>query len=127
MIFGIGTDIFLMSRIAEQSISACDPFLMRAFTENEQKRAKNHSNERIYYASRFSAKEAVYKAISRIGLEFKPGEIEILCDAEGCPQVFLYGATEKAMLQKTKGRYRIFVSISYDTDYANAFALAEMF
>lgn len=127
MIFGVGTDIFLMSRIAEQSISEGDSFLMRAYTENERMEAKKHQNVRIFYASRFSAKEAVYKAISKIGLEFKPGEIEILCDSDGCPQVFLYGNTAKAMEKKTKERYKIFVSISYDTDYCTSFAVAEMF
>ena len=100
---------------------------MRAFTENERRDAQKHNNARVYYASRFSAKEAVYKAISQIGLEFKPGEIEILCDGDGCPHVFLYGNTEKEMTKKTNGRYKIFVSISYDTEYSSAFAVAEMF
>lgn len=127
MIFGIGTDIFLMTRIAKQSVADGDPFLMRAFTENERKEAKRHGNPYVYYASRFSAKEAVYKAISKIEMEFKPGEIEILCDSNGCPHVFLYGNTEKAMSKKTNGRYTIFVSVSHDTDYCSAFAAAEMF
>ena len=70
MIFGIGTDIFLMSRIAKQAISDGDPFIMRSYTEKERKESKNHNNLEIYYATRFSAKEAVYKSISKIGLEF---------------------------------------------------------
>lgn len=126
MIYGIGTDIFLMSRIAKQSISDKDPFVLKAYTENERIESKNHVSSDIFYATRFSAKEAVYKSISRIGIEFKPGEIEILEDSNNCPHVFLHGTTRKILSTKANGTYSIFLSISYDTDYCTAFAVTEI-
>ena len=127
MIFGIGTDIFLMSRIAKQAISDGDPFIMRSYTEKERKESKNHNNLEIYYATRFSAKEAVYKSISKIGLEFRPEENDIYSELDGCPRVFLYGKTEQALSQKTSKKYAVFISISYDTEYCSTFAVAEIF
>lgn len=126
MIYGIGTDIFLMLRIAKQSISGKDPFVLRAYTENERLEAQKHVSQDIFYATRFSAKEAVYKSIGQIGIEFKPGEIEILEDSNGCPHVFLRGTTQKILSEKINGTYSIFLSISYDTDYCTAFAVTEI-
>lgn len=124
MILGIGTDIFLMNRIVKEVLEDNDPFLRRAFTTKERKNA-NIQNIQAYYASRFSAKEAVYKAISWVGIEFKPGEIEILNDENGRVYANLLGKTKSEVEKKLQGKYSILVSLSYDHEYANAVALIQ--
>lgn len=124
MIIGIGTDIFLMSRLSKKIIQEDDAFIRRAFTQKERDEASKGNDQHTFYATRFCAKEAVYKAISSIEIEFKPGDIEILTDVNGKPHVFLYGKT-KEKLEKMTSNYSIHVSISYDTDYASSFAIAE--
>lgn len=125
MIIGIGTDIFKISRISKKAISADDPFLLRAYTERERAEALLRHDAMSYYGDRFSAKEAVFKAISSCGADFKPREIEIICDELERPLVSLFGKTKELFENIYGQNYRISVSISYDTDYAVAFAIAE--
>lgn len=125
MIIGIGTDIFKISRISKKAISADDPFLLRAYTERERAEALIRHDAMSYYGDRFAAKEAVFKAISSCGADFKPGEIEIICDELERPLVSLFGKTKEIFENIYGQNYRISVSISYDTDYAVAFAIAE--
>ena len=70
MIFGVGTDIFLMSRIAKQSVTDGDPFLMRAFTENERSMAKNHIDSQVYYSNTKARRRIISSEITRSGLIF---------------------------------------------------------
>lgn len=125
MIIGIGTDIFKISRISKKAISADDPFLLHAYTERERDEALLRHDAMSYYGDRFAAKEAVFKAISSCGADFKPGEIEIICDELERPLVSLFGKTKELFENIYGQNYRISVSISYDTDYAVAFAIAE--
>lgn len=124
MIIGVGTDIFLMSRISDEAIQEGDAFFKRAYTEKEHQEASKRSDKKIYYASRFCVKEAVYKAISVCNREFHPGEIEILTDEMGRPRAYLHGKT-KETLEKITPNYTLHVSLSYDTEYATSFAIAE--
>ena len=121
MIIGVGTDIFLMSRLVITHEE--DAFIQRAYTQNERDEASKRDNKHLYYATRFCAKEAVYKAISSINLEFKPSDIEILTDEKGKPYATIHGKTKKEL--DKLGNINIQVSISYDTDYAISFALAQ--
>lgn len=127
MIIGIGTDIFLMSRISKDVIHEEDAFIKKAYTQKEREEANHRENKHIFYATRFCAKEAIYKAISSIEIEFKPGDIEILTDDNGKPHAFIHGKTKEKLDQLTNGKYKIHVSISYDTEYASSFAIAEQY
>jgi len=121
MILGIGTDILNINRIRSTVMNPKDPFVKRVFTLREQKEASYTYSKELYYASRFAGKEAVFKSLSLEELNFS--EIEILSKESGQPYVTLYGETaEKA---KLKGVRTILISLSYDTDYAIAFALAK--
>ena len=72
------------------------------------------------FATRFAGKEAVFKAFGVHGDAFRLKDIEILEDESGVPQVFLHG--KAAALAEEMGLTRIMISLSYDTDYAAAFA-----
>lgn len=125
MLIGIGTDLFRAARIAPQSVAEGDPFVMRAYTEAERAEAGRREIPLLHYAACFAGKEAVYKAISGCGAEFRPGEIEIAEDEEGRPTAKLLGKTKELFEKKIGGNYALFVSLSYETDYAVAFAAAE--
>ena len=125
MIVGIGIDILKLDRVSHHVISEQDSFLMRSFTAAERDEAEGHSSAQVYYSSRFAAKEAVYKALSSCGIEFRPGEIEVLNKESGCPYAGLKGKTAKALDSMLEKPYSIHVSISHDTEYVSAMALIE--
>jgi len=125
LLIGIGTDLFRISRIAPQSVAEGDPFLMRAYTEAERAEADGRAVPIFHYAACFAGKEAVYKAISGCGVEFCPGEIEITEDGDGRPAARLLGKTKERFEEKFGCRYALLVSLSYETEFATAFAAAE--
>ena len=109
MIKGIGCDILSIDRV-KNIIVATPAFLKRCFSEREI--GEYHKrNDISYLASRFAAKEAIVKALSKYEHDLK--FIEILNDDDGKPYVLI---NNKAMPQ-------IQVSISYETDYVVAYAV----
>ena len=64
MILGTGIDIIEVDRIQKAIDRWGDFFLKHIFTNKEILCGKNRKNTAQYFASRFAAKEAVYKAIS---------------------------------------------------------------
>lgn len=131
MVRGIGTDITRISemkRLLEET-GFGDSFSNSCFTVREQKEAPAQPAFRKfeYFAGRFAAKEAVFKAICA-GLPagdkgFDLRRIEVLKDGDGRPYVNptpeISAACERASIA------RIHLSISHDGDYAVAFAVAE--
>ena len=124
MLIGIGTDILRISRIPLECPPENDP-LLRSYTAAEQAESCSREVRLTYFATRFAGKEAVYKAISGCGKEFRPADIEIVNDTDGRPCVRLLGETKAAFERYAGDRYTLFISLSYDTDYAGAFAIAE--
>jgi len=122
MIIGIGTDIFCVDRM-RRITSAGDPFFRRAFTNAERAQAISRSDPILYFATHFAGKEAVYKAISQCGCDFRPQEIEIVDSDNGYPLVNIHGNTKIAM--GSESEFQVFVSLSNDGVYAIAYALAE--
>ncbi len=114
----IGTDILSVSRI--ESILSSDQkerFLNRIFTKAERAYCENKANPAIHYAGRFSAKEAVTKAIlsSKLLSEISMKDIEILSEESGAPTVVIHAELPSA--------YQCKVSISHSHDSAVAFAV----
>lgn len=119
---GVGTDILKISNLAPGSLSQGDAFLRKTYTQAEVEQAAQREVPLYYYATRFAGKEAVFKSLN-LGVEyFKLGEIEILNDEKGRPFVRLFG--EVAEQARRQGVGRVLVSLSYDTDYAVAYASA---
>ena len=84
-------------------------FLKRCFSEREI--SEYHKRGDIaYLASRFAAKEAIVKALSKY--EHDLNSIEILNDNDGKPYVVI-----------NRVKSNIFVSISYETEYVIAYAV----
>lgn len=120
MIFGIGTDIVEISRIAKATKSR--GFLAKCFTQTEIGRCNARgvtANEN--FAGYFAAKEAVAKALGTGFRGFLPRDIEIYHDDLGKPFVCL---AEHIIIPN--GTISIHISISHGREYANAMAVIEV-
>ena len=121
MIYGIGTDIVLISRIknteafAKKILSNKEFILWKDYLPGKQK---------TFLAKQFAGKEAIAKAL---GTGFQngifPKDIEILRNDEGKPYISAQGSLKNAFadLAITSSH----VSIADETDYVVAFAIIE--
>ena len=117
MIIGIGTDIIEIERV-RHAVSH-EHFKNRVFTVNEQDYCESRGAQSVAsYAARFAAKEAFFKALGT-GIFTSLNEVEILNDAAGKPEIFLYGDV-KSFSEELNVR-KIFVSLSHCKNYATAF------
>lgn len=118
-----GTDIIEVSRI-EDAIENTKGFKENIYTENEIKNIdKIRSNMKYQrYAGRFAAKEAIYKAMSKIIIENKINmnylDIEVLNQEEllGRPKVYILNKDIKKICENND--IEIDVSISHVKDNA---------
>jgi phosphopantetheine--protein transferase-like protein len=122
MVIGIGTDILKIERI-RNGLTGGESFLNRSFTEKERELARQRSDPALFFATRFAGKEAVFKCFGVDGGDIRLNEIEILEADTGQPQVTLLGKILDIASQK--GIRNVRISLSYDSEYAVAFALAE--
>ena len=119
MIFGIGTDLIEVNRVAEK-IEKTEQFKHHVFSAREieyceSKKIKKYES----YAARFAAKEALFKALGTgwtSGTAFN--EVEILNDEHGKPEFIFYGNT-KNYINDLK-----FVKISLSLSHINEIAMA---
>ena len=121
MIHGIGTDILAVARMGDAASD--EVFVRKTFTEAERAEAAGRDNPNMYYCTRFSGKEAVFKALGMDPNRARLNEIEILADEFGAPHVTLHG--RMADFAAGAGISCVHVSLSWETDYAVAFAVAE--
>ena len=111
-----GTDIIEINRIKESIESLEDKFLKKIYTQREIEYCESKKAQKYqHYAARFSAKEAIYKALSKY-LEDKYSmtwkDAEIINDEQGRPQVNL--------LKQIPEIEQIDISISHCKTYAVA-------
>ena len=129
MIFNIGTDLVSVKRI-DSLISKNPKFIYRILTEHEIEKLNTlPDNKRAnYVAKRFSAKEALAKAlgtgIGRISFQ----DIAILNHNNGAPYYKISSKFEE-ILEKlaNKKEYKLHLSITDDSDYAISYAIIEVF
>ena len=110
-----GTDIIEVSRI-KKAIEETQGFLEKVYTpfEIEVGNKKGDKTKFQYFAGRFAAKEAIFKAISKT-MDIKSIlDIEILNEESGRPYVNINGERAK----------NIDVSISHIKDFATANAIS---
>jgi phosphopantetheine--protein transferase-like protein len=123
MILGLGTDILKISNIELAVSNLSDPFIKKTYTSRELDLICNRQIPLYSFATRFAGKEAVFKALSCDGNAIRLNEIEILENETGQPFVILHGNAKNIAGQKNIDS--ILISLSYDTDYAIAFAAAQ--
>lgn len=109
MNFDIGTDIVSISRF-QKVINTYPYFLKKYYTFNELKLAQTQKNSLSFYATRFAAKEAIYKALNG---KHEFSEIEILKDETGKPIAKVLRHDD----------IKIKLSLSFEEEYIVAFCI----
>ena len=86
-----GTDIIEIKRIQDAIEKYQEKFKNEIFTENEINYCESHKSQKYqHYAARFSAKEAIFKAIScNLDKNYSWKDFEIINNNIGKPQVNL--------------------------------------
>jgi len=105
----IGTDILYIPRL-KNIIETNKTFVKKVYTDKEIELAYNLNNPLKFFATRFTAKEAIIKATNG-KYDFK--EIEILKEINGKPKAYIIN----------NPNIKIELSLSYDNDYATAFCI----
>ena len=129
MIFGVGTDLVEIERIAAALERFGERFAERILGPQEleryrMRRARSARRGVAYVATRFAAKEAVSKAIG-LGLRTPMSwrAVEIVNAPSGKPQAVASGALAEFLRAH---RLRLSVSVSDEQTMAMAFAVAEV-
>jgi holo-[acyl-carrier protein] synthase len=128
VIYGIGTDVCDIRRIAATLQRRGDRFAEKVLGPNElqvfhQRRAKADKRGIAYLATRFSAKEAFSKAIGmgmRMPMTWR--RCEILNETSGKPVIRLHD--ELAAWFEARG-LAAHVTVSDESDYAASFVVVE--
>ncbi|KAF7722190.1 3-oxoacyl-[acyl-carrier-protein] synthase [Apophysomyces ossiformis] len=122
---GVGVDVELNSAVNIDNAT----FVERNFTPEEIKYCLSRPDPQASFAGRWSAKEAVFKAISSHGHIASDGagapliDIEILPNDVGAPEVVLSGKAQAAAT--AAGIKKLNVSISHSGAYSVAVALSQ--
>lgn len=123
MIYGIGTDLIEVERVAEK-MSKNSGFTELVFSMNEMAYCETKTNKYEHYAARFAAKEAFFKAL---GTGWKNGtafnEVEIVHNENGKPAINLTGNTAQTIALMKLGK--IHVSIAHLKTMASAYVIIE--
>lgn len=130
MIFGIGTDICDIRRIAATFERQGVRFPERVLGPSElviwrQRGARWPKRGLSYLATRFSAKEAFSKAIGmgmRMPMTWR--DCEILNEASGKPLLVLHGALRQWMDER---RLTAHVTVTDESEYAASFVVVERY
>jgi holo-[acyl-carrier protein] synthase len=118
-ILGIGNDVIEIERIRKSIDTHGLRLISRLFTTKEQDYCLKYKDPIPHFAGRFSAKEAVVKALGTgFGEHASWLDIEIINETSGKPSVHFSNALEK----KLKGT-SVLISISHCQFYVTAFAL----
>ena len=126
MILGVGTDIVDARRIGNSINQFADKFTDRIFTTAERAAAAASNQPQAYFAKRFAAKEAVYKALSGAGVSgLGWQQAETLSLPNGAPVMLLTGQCKTALEALTPDGYKaqISISLSDENPYALAFVI----
>ncbi len=122
MIVGIGLDILELEKLKNILSKNEKSFLKKVYTPQEINYAKKNKWVESL-ASTFTAKEAVFKAISDSGLKYIYfQEIEIIRNDQGQPKVILSGNTKKIVDKKAP--VKILLSLTSCSSLALAQAIA---
>ena len=113
-----GTDIIEIDRIQKSIENKGEIFLNKIYTKNEIEYCESKKNAKYqHYAARFSAKEAIFKAISETledKYEITWTDVEIINDKNGKPKVNFVNPKFKLQCE---------ISISHCKNYATATAI----
>lgn len=122
---GIGVDLVDIEELRATLASAGAGVTARLFTDAERAAAADAPDEAEFLATRFAAKEAVFKAVAHLTptRTFDLRVVETLNDDDGAPYVNASPALGEVF--KSAGVSEVLVSISTEKGFAMAFAIAQ--
>ena len=116
---GLGNDIIEIERIRKTIERHATHFYKKIFTERELDYCLKHQDPALSLAGRFSAKEAIAKALGTgFGKSISWLDIEILNDENGRPYVEFSDSFNQSFSHP-----KILISISHCKTYATAVAI----
>lgn len=128
MIIGIGVDLAQIAEIGRLAEVTGDSFLRRTFTEEEREEVQRRATKEArleYYAARFAAKEAVFKALAphtpEKGFDFR--HVCTLNREDGSPYVKMTDWMREICAEA--GVRDLHISITTEGEYAAAFVVVE--
>lgn len=124
MIVGLGVDIVDIARLRRALERQGERFIHRIYTAGEQEYCRTHHDPAPYFAARFAAKEASFKAL---GTGWAQGvswlDAEVLKGESGAPKLALSGRAGE--ISKALGATRIHLSLSHSETSAIAIVILE--
>ena len=128
MIIGLGNDMVDIRRIEQTLERYGARFVVRIFTDIEQKKSDRRAQRAASYAKRFAAKEACSKAL---GTGFRRGvfwkDMGVVNEPSGRPTMQLTGGAKQQLERITPAGHlaRIQLTITDDYPYAQAIVIIE--
>jgi holo-[acyl-carrier protein] synthase len=122
VIVGIGLDLTEVPRIAAMLEKWGDKFARKIFTDGERAYALSRPNAALHLAARWSAKEAVLKAL-RVPTGLSWHEMEVLGGGREQPTLQLSGRAKQAA--DRLGIARLHLSLTHTDGVAAAVVIAE--
>ena len=120
---GIGVDIIEIERVSAVLERRGDRFIQHVFLPGEVDYCRSRREPARHFAARFSAKEAVVKALGvKRGMTFLWRDIEILRSIDGVPTARLSGRALE--LARRRGVTELHISLSHSDTHAVAMATA---
>ncbi len=124
MIVGVGIDSVSISRIAVLIDRYGRRFLEKVFTEDEIAKGLRRRDAAQYFAARFAAREAFFKALGTgwgRGIPLK--EVSVAREESGQPLLSLSGRALKTT--ESRGTSISHLSLSHEADIAQAIVILE--
>ena len=124
MIIGIGTDIVSIERVGRALDRFGERFLARIYTEQERRSGLGRGQAERFFALRFAAKEAAWKALSPPrGRGVGWHDFEVVSPGGGKPRLVLSGEAGKLFAKQAGTAGQAEVSLSDDGGFALAFVV----
>ena len=125
MIRGIGVDTVSIPELDAMLKRLTDGAIKRIFSTEELAASRNVRDASEYLATRFAAKEAVYKAVAPLleGEPFDMRMVETRNRADGSPYVNSNDGLDDVL--KRAGISHLLISITTEGNLATAFVIAE--
>ncbi|MDF1552270.1 MAG: 4'-phosphopantetheinyl transferase superfamily protein [Deferrisomatales bacterium] len=119
---GVGTDVLKVQRMRDVLETDDGSFVAKVFTAAERAEAAERSDPALYFATRFAAKEAVFKCLGT-DEDLRLNEIEIRAAETRQPFVTLSG--DALRIASARGVRSWCLSLSSELEVAVAFAVAQ--